>query len=143
VILAGAFCRAAGLAWFLAVAGPLWAVIVVGPLGFLLNQSAFQAGTSIAPVLSVITAADPLVPIGTAHQWLHESIAGGPVNVTMEVAALVVMIAGIIVLAHRAPQAVQQPADTVHGLPRPVPGRFNDWPEPAGQWPRPRSSRPY
>ena len=109
---------------------PLWAVVVVGPLGFLLNQSAFQAGTSIAPVLSVITAADPLVSIGIAHQWLRESIAGGPVNVTMEVAALVVMIAGIVALAHRAPQAAPQPADTRNGSPqrpRPaVPGTSQD-----------------
>ena len=40
---------------------PLWAVIVIGPLGFLLNQSAYQAGVMVSPVLSVITAADPLV----------------------------------------------------------------------------------
>jgi hypothetical protein len=87
---------------------PLWAVIVVGPLGFLLNESALQAGILIAPVLSVITAADPLVSIAIAHQWLHESIAAGPVNITMEVAALALMITGIVVLAHRAPQVAQQ-----------------------------------
>lgn len=87
---------------------PLWAVVVVGPLGFLLNESALQAGILIAPVLSVITAADPLVSIGIAHQWLHESIADGPLNVTMEATSLALMIAGIVVLAHRAPQVAQQ-----------------------------------
>jgi hypothetical protein len=35
-------------------------LVVVGPLGFLLNQSAFQAGRLIAPVLAIITALDPL-----------------------------------------------------------------------------------
>jgi hypothetical protein len=97
---------------------PLWAVLVVGPLGFLLNESALQAGILIAPVLSVITAADPLVSIGIAHQWLHESIAAGPLNVTMEVTALALMITGIVVLARRAPQAARQLTDTEPGPPR-------------------------
>jgi len=91
---------------------PLWAVIVVGPLGFLLNESALQAGTLIAPVLSVITAADPVASIGIAYQWLHESIAYGPVNITMEVVALAVMVTGIVVLAHRAPQVASPGTDT-------------------------------
>ncbi len=82
---------------------PLWAVIVIGPLGFLLNQSAYQAGVMVSPVLSVITAADPMVSIAIAHFVLHEQLAGGPVNVTMEVIAFAVMIVGIVTLAHRAP----------------------------------------
>jgi drug/metabolite transporter (DMT)-like permease len=94
---------------------PLWVVIVVGPLGFLLNESALQAGALVAPVLSVITAADPLVSIGIADQWLHESIAGGPVNVVMEVVALAVMVTGIVVLAHRAPQVAPPGPDTGAG----------------------------
>jgi drug/metabolite transporter (DMT)-like permease len=84
---------------------PLWAVIVIGPLGFLLNQSAYQAGVLVSPVLSVITAADPLVSISLAHLVLHEQLAGGPLNVTMEVLAFAVMIVGIFTLAHRAPVA--------------------------------------
>jgi drug/metabolite transporter (DMT)-like permease len=87
---------------------PLWVVVVVGPLGFLLNESALQIGILIAPVLSVITAADPLVSIALAHLWLHESIGTGPADITMEVIALVVMITGIVVLAHGAPQVAQQ-----------------------------------
>jgi drug/metabolite transporter (DMT)-like permease len=83
---------------------PLYAVAVAGPVGFLLNQSAFQAGVLIAPVLSVITIADPLVSIGIARLWLDEQIASGPAAVAAEVAALAVMTAGIILLAHRAPQ---------------------------------------
>jgi drug/metabolite transporter (DMT)-like permease len=94
---------------------PLYAVIVVGPLGFLLNQSAYQAGILIAPVLSVITAADPLVSIALAHQFLDESLAAGPVNIALEVAALMVMIGGIVALAHRAPQVEHQLAEPTPG----------------------------
>ena len=83
---------------------PLYAVAVLGPVGFLLNQSAFQAGILIAPVLSVITVTDPLVSIGIARLWLGEQIAASPADVAAEVTALAVMTAGIIVLAHRAPQ---------------------------------------
>jgi drug/metabolite transporter (DMT)-like permease len=84
---------------------PLYAVIVVGPFGFLLNQSAFQAGVLISPVLSVITVTDPLVSIGIAHLWLNETIASTPLDVAGEVISLAVMAAGITALAHRAPQA--------------------------------------
>lgn len=97
---------------------PLWAVVVVGPLGFLLNQSAYQAGVMVSPVLSVITAADPIVSITLAHLVLNEQLAAGPVNVTMEVIAFAVMIVGIVTLAHRAPQVA--PAQTGTGT-DPVP----------------------
>jgi hypothetical protein len=96
---------------------PLWAVIVIGPLGFLLNQSAYQAGVMVSPVLSVITAADPIVSIAIAHQVLHESLAGGALNITMEVVAFVVMIVGIVTLAHRAPLVAPQQGAT---MPRPA-----------------------
>jgi drug/metabolite transporter (DMT)-like permease len=84
---------------------PLWAVVVIGPLGFLLNQSAYQSGVLVSPVLSVITAADPLISITLAHVVLHEQLSGGPLNITMEVLAFAVMIVGIVTLAHRAPVA--------------------------------------
>jgi hypothetical protein len=96
---------------------PLWAVIIIGPLGFILNQSAYQAGVMVSPVLSVITAADPIVSIAIAHQVLHESLAGGPANITMEAIAFAVMIAGIVTLAHRAPQVAPQQGAA---QPRPV-----------------------
>jgi drug/metabolite transporter (DMT)-like permease len=82
---------------------PLWAVVVIGPLGFLLNQSAYQSGILVSPVLSVITAADPLISITLAHVVLHEQLSGGAVSITMEVLAFAVMIVGIVTLAHRAP----------------------------------------
>jgi len=89
---------------------PLYAVAVVGPVGFLLNQEAFQAGTLISPVLAVITTVDPLVSIGIAVLWLDEDFASSPADIVIEVAALAVMTAGIIMLAHRAPAVASQRA---------------------------------
>ncbi len=94
---------------------PLYAVVVVGPVGFLLNQSAFQAGILIAPVLAVITVADPLVSISIARLWLNEQIAAAPGAVAAEVIALIVMAAGIVVLAYRAPQVATRPAQAAAG----------------------------
>lgn len=59
-------------------------------------------------VLAVITAVDPLVSIGIAHAWLHETIAAAPVDLAAESVSLAVMTGGIIALAHRAPQAARQ-----------------------------------
>jgi drug/metabolite transporter (DMT)-like permease len=87
---------------------PLYAVAAVGPVGFLLNQEAFQAGTLISPVLAVITTVDPLVSIGIAVLWLDESFANSPADIVIEVVALAVMTAGIIMLAHRAPVVAGQ-----------------------------------
>lgn len=89
---------------------PLYAVLIVGPVGFLLNQSAFQADILLAPVLAIITTADPLVSIGIAHLWLNESFASAPADIAAEVIGLVVMAGGIIALAHRAPQAARERA---------------------------------
>jgi hypothetical protein len=96
---------------------PLWAVVIIGPLGFLLNQSAYQSGVLVSPVLSVITAADPLISITLAHVVLHEQLSGGPVNITMEVLAFALMIVGIVTLAHRAPVVAPKQRAT---MPAPV-----------------------
>ncbi|HTU73746.1 MAG TPA: DMT family transporter [Trebonia sp.] len=87
---------------------PLYMLVPVAPLAFLLNQSAFQAGTLIAPVLAVIVTTDPLVSILLGHVLLHESLASSPFAIGSEVAALALMTAGIFALAHRAPHVVQQ-----------------------------------
>jgi drug/metabolite transporter (DMT)-like permease len=77
---------------------PLYLVIIVGPLGFLLNQSAFQASDLIAPVLAILTTVDPLVSIGIAHVWLNETIASSPAALAAEALSLAVMTAGIAAL---------------------------------------------
>lgn len=83
---------------------PIYALAVVGPLGFLLNQNAFQQGELIAPVLAIITACDPLISIALAYFWLNETLASSPVAVAGEIVSLLVMITGITVVAHHAPQ---------------------------------------
>jgi hypothetical protein len=88
---------------------PVYALAVIGPLGFLLNQNAFQQGTLIAPVLAVITASDPLVSIGLGHFWLNEALTSSAAGVAGAVAALTLMTAGIIALAHRAPIVAGSP----------------------------------
>jgi drug/metabolite transporter (DMT)-like permease len=92
---------------------PLYLVVIVGPLGFLLNQSAFQAGVLIAPVLAIITALDPLVSIGIARVWLDESFASSPADLAAEALALAIMTGGIVALAYRAPQVARKEAEAV------------------------------
>jgi drug/metabolite transporter (DMT)-like permease len=86
---------------------PLYLMVIVTPVGFLLNQNAFQAGTLIAPALAVITTADPVVSMAAGVAFLHEKIGAAPPELAIEGLALAVTIAGIIVLAQRAPQVAQ------------------------------------
>jgi len=83
---------------------PLYLMVAVTPVGFLLNQNAFQAGTLIAPVLAVITTADPLVSMAAGAAFLHEKIAAAPPDLAVEGLALAVTIGGIVALAQRAPR---------------------------------------
>jgi len=87
---------------------PIYALAVIAPVGFLLNQNAFQQGIRIAPVMAIITAADPLVSIALACIWLHEKLNGSPAGIAGEIASLALMITGIVTIAHRSPQAVRQ-----------------------------------
>jgi drug/metabolite transporter (DMT)-like permease len=87
---------------------PLYLVVITGPVGFLLNQSAFQAGVLISPVLAIITTLDPLVSIGIARVWLDESFAGTPTDLAIEALSLAAMTGGIVALAHRAPHIARE-----------------------------------
>lgn len=82
---------------------PIYALAVVGPLGFLLNENAFQQGTLIAPVLAIITVCDPLISIALAALWLNERLNSSPAGIAGEVISLLLMVVGIVVVAHRAP----------------------------------------
>jgi drug/metabolite transporter (DMT)-like permease len=82
---------------------PIYALIIVGPLGFLLNENAFQQGTLISPVMSIITVCDPLISIALAALWLDERLSSTPAGIAGEIISLAVMSAGIVVVAHRAP----------------------------------------
>lgn len=87
---------------------PIYALAIVGPMGFLLNENAFQKGTLIAPVLSIITVCDPLISISLASLWLNESLNSTPAAVVGEVASLTLMVAGVVAVAHRAPMVVSE-----------------------------------
>jgi len=86
---------------------PIYALIVVGPVGFLLNQNAFQeSGDLISPVLSIITAADPLISILLAVVFLDERLNSSPGAIVGQILTLTLMVAGIVVIARHAPAAV-------------------------------------
>jgi hypothetical protein len=83
---------------------PLYVLIVVGPLGFLLNQHAFQRATILAPVLAIITAADPIVSIAMSLLWLGVVFRSSPAAIAGEVVTLLLMVGGIWFLAGHAPK---------------------------------------
>jgi drug/metabolite transporter (DMT)-like permease len=91
---------------------PIYALAIVGPLGFLLNENAFQQGTLIAPVLAIITVCDPLISIALAALWLNEKLNSSPAGIAGELIALLLMVAGIIVVAHRAPRVAPSSAES-------------------------------
>jgi hypothetical protein len=87
---------------------PIYAVAIIGPIGFLLNQSAFQAGALLAPVLAIITITDTIGDVALGWLFLDEKLASGPAQIAGQAASLLVMTVGIVVLAHRSPQAARQ-----------------------------------
>jgi drug/metabolite transporter (DMT)-like permease len=91
---------------------PIYALAIVGPLGFLLNENAFQSGTLIAPVLSIITVCDPVVSVALGWLWLGERLSSTPAGIAGEVITLLLMAAGIVIIAHRAQHLIpnSQPA---------------------------------
>jgi drug/metabolite transporter (DMT)-like permease len=94
---------------------PIYALAVVGPLGFLLNENAFQSGTLLAPVLSIITVCDPVISVALGWLWLGEELSGTPAGLIGEVLTLLLMAAGVVVIAHRAQHLVP-----VQSAPQPV-----------------------
>jgi drug/metabolite transporter (DMT)-like permease len=87
---------------------PVYALAIVGPLGFLLNQNAFQQGILLAPVLAIITVCDPLVSIALAALLLRENFNDTSGALAAEGLSLLVMVAGVVLLAHRAPMVTRQ-----------------------------------
>jgi drug/metabolite transporter (DMT)-like permease len=87
---------------------PIYALAVVAPAGFLLQQNAFQQGTLLAPVLAITTACDPIISIFLAWLWLNERLTSSPAAIAGQVLALLLMVTGIVVLAHHSPMAIRQ-----------------------------------
>lgn len=86
----------------------LYVICVLGPLGVLLNQNTYQAGSVVSPSLAIITTLDPLVSIMLGLLWLHGTMTLGVGPVIGEVVAMAVMVAGVAVLAHRAPRVIMK-----------------------------------
>ena len=85
---------------------PIYALAVVGPLGFLLNENAFQSGTLLAPVLSIITVCDPVISVTLGWLWLDEQLSGSAAGIVGEVLTLLLMTVGVVVITHRAQHLV-------------------------------------
>jgi drug/metabolite transporter (DMT)-like permease len=83
---------------------PIYALAIVGPLGFLLNENAFQSGTLLAPVLSIITVCDPVISVALGAVWLGEGLSSSAAGIVGEILTLMLMAAGVVVIAHRAQQ---------------------------------------
>jgi hypothetical protein len=89
---------------------PVYALAIAGPVGFVLNQDAFQSGTFIAPVMAIITAADPLISIALAFFLLNEKLSSSPAAIAGEIICLILMVAGIIEIARHSPQVIKAEA---------------------------------
>lgn len=86
----------------------LWAVVVIAPLGFLLNQNAFQNGILGSVAVATITVGDPVVSVAAGAVWLGETLAVGWGWTTGQVLSLLVVVSGILLLAHRAQRIVDR-----------------------------------
>ena len=84
---------------------PIYVLAVVGPVGFILNQNAFQQGTFLAPVQAIITTTDPVISIALGVLWLGVVLRSSPADIFGQVVSLLLMTAGIILIARVAPQS--------------------------------------
>jgi drug/metabolite transporter (DMT)-like permease len=97
----------------------LYAAVLTGLSGVWLTQNALKPGSLAAPV-AVITLGDPLVAIAIGLLWLGESVNAAPWAIAVEVLAVLVMAAGVAVLAHQS-ESASAPAggeDSKSGKPR-------------------------
>jgi len=113
---------------------PIYVLAIVGPAGFILNEDAYQQGTLIAPVLAIITACDPVISIALGAVFLNEKLSGSLAGIIGEVISLIVMITGIVVIAHRAPhvappRAVARPASLRWRVTGRLGGESSQWKE--------------
>ncbi len=93
----------------------LWVLVAAASYGFLLSQSAFQAGPLEAS-LPVLTISDPLISAGIGLGFLHEAIADRPGALLVEVAGVAMMVVGVFLLA-RSPLILEGAADPGAGPP--------------------------
>jgi hypothetical protein len=88
---------------------PIYMLAITGPVGFILNQDAFQQGRFLAPVQAILTTTDPVISIGLSIVWLGSRLRSSPAAIAGVVISLIIMTIGIVITAHRAPQAPRSP----------------------------------
>ena len=76
----------------------LYAICVVGLGSFLIMQNAFQVGP-FAASQSALILVNPFVSLLVGYVLYGERLRGGPLNVTLEVLSLLVMVAGAVVVS--------------------------------------------
>jgi hypothetical protein len=86
---------------------PVYLFVVVGPAGFILNENAFQQDRILAPVQAIITSADPVTSIGLGVLLLGVTLRSSPAEIFGEVASLLLMITGIVMVARESPQVTK------------------------------------
>jgi hypothetical protein len=87
----------------LALALACGAAYAVTDFSIKLATGEFSGGLS--PVLAIITITDTIGAIGLGWLFLNEKLSSGPAEIAGQAASLLVMTVGIVVLAHRSPQA--------------------------------------
>jgi hypothetical protein len=83
---------------------PLAVVAGAGVAGFLLTQSAYNAGSLPAP-LAVLTIVEPMVAVTLGVTLLHENLDADALSATVIGLAVVAVIIGVSIVAHHAPDA--------------------------------------
>lgn len=104
----------------LIVSWQLWVLVAAAAYGFLLSQSAFQAGPLEAS-LPVLTISDPLISAGIGLGFLHEAVTDRPGALVLELIGVTMMAIGVIMLA-RSPLILAGAADSGPGPPADSPG---------------------
>jgi len=77
---------------------PLYALAIIGLGSFLIMQSAFQVGPFTASQSSLILV-NPFASIAIGNVLFGESLRGGPLDISLEVLSLVVMVLGALGLS--------------------------------------------
>jgi drug/metabolite transporter (DMT)-like permease len=92
-----------------------YALMAAGLLGMVLSQSAFQAGPLVAS-LPVLTVADPLVSIAIGAGAFREGLESDAFAVSLEAIGLLLLAAGIFMLARSPLVAAVHDADQTAGV---------------------------
>jgi drug/metabolite transporter (DMT)-like permease len=81
---------------------PLYVMAVAAPTGFVLSQQAMRFSRLLAPVNAVISSLDPLTAVAIGALTFGERIRTGPADLLGEVAAGLLLAAGILLVTRRS-----------------------------------------